>query len=361
MNEEDQSSKTFPPSPQKLLEARKKGEIVRTTELLTWAGYSGLLIAFLWLGENSLQKSGSAFVILIDQASDLSGLFLSGNGASLHLGLLSSIALAFLPIFLVPFIAVGLILFVTRGIVFAPSKIEPKISKISIVKNAQNKFGRNGLFQFVVSFAKLIMYSGVLAAFLYLRLDDMIAALSSEPAFVVSILIEICLSFLLVVVFISFFIGVLDGVWQYHEHIRKNMMSRREVMDETKNMEGDPYLKQERLQRAQSRANNSITSSVPSADVIIVNPTHYAVALKWERLPGKAPVCVAKGVDAVALRIREIAYESGVPVHSDPAAARALHATTELEQEIAVEFFEAVAVAIRFSDKMRAQARNRVI
>jgi flagellar biosynthetic protein FlhB len=361
MSDEDQSSKTFPPSPQKLLEARKKGELARIPELLTWSVYSGFLIALLWVGQSSLQYAGSAFVVLIDQADQLSDLFLSGNATSIHFGLIISIGQAFLPIFVVPMIAVLGLLLVTQSIVFAPNKIEPKISKVSVIANAKEKFGRNGIFQFFISFSKLVLYSCVLGVFLVFRLNDMIASLASEPTFVVLILVEVCLDFLIVVVLISFVIGVIDALWQYSEHIRKNKMSRKEVLDETKKMEGDPYLKQERLQRARSNANNPISAAVPTADVIIVNPSHYAVALKWERIAGKAPICVAKGVDSVALKIRELAYENAIPVHSDPPVARALHATTEVEQEIAVEFFEAVAVAIRFSDKMRSRARSGVV
>jgi flagellar biosynthetic protein FlhB len=358
MNDEDQSTKTFPPTPQKLLEARKKGEIARSTEILTFAGYLGFFVAFFWTGQDSLQKAGSVFIVLIDQADKLSTLFLSGQSASLHFGLIRSIAMAFLPVFLIPLLAVLGMLVATRGIVFAPNKIQPKLSKVSVFKNAQNKFGRSGLFQFFMSFSKLIIYSSVLIVFLIFRMNDMISALASEPGVIVLLMLEVCIEFLFIVVMVSLCIGIIDFAWQFFDHIRKNMMSRKEVLDETKNMEGDPHLKQERQQRAQTNASHSIVSTVPSADVVIVNPTHFAVALKWERIPGKAPICVAKGIDSVAVRIREIAHEKAVPIHSDPPIARALHATTELEEEISVEFFEAVAVAIRFSEKMKARART---
>ena len=100
-------------------------------------------------------------------------------------------------------------------------------------------------------------------------------------------------------------------------------------------------------------------ADVPDADVVIVNPTHYAVALKWSRAPGAAPICVARGKDAIAARIREIAEENRVPVHRDPPTARALHASVDLGEEIAPEHYRAVAVAIRFADKLRAKAGRR--
>lgn len=358
-NTEDDADKPFEATPQKLLEARKKGEIARSTELLTAAAYSGFFLAWTWLGPAGIVDMGTAFTVMIDQADSLSILFTSGASNAPSMGLMQSAALAIAPIFLLPMLAVLAMLFVTRGIVFAPTKIAPKISKISIVSNAKNKFGRTGLFQFAVSFLKLLVYSACLAYFLYVRIDDMVAALATEPRFIVVLLAEICMSFLLTIVIVATVIGGIDALWQHFEHLRKNRMSRKEIMDETKNAEGDPHMKQERRQRAQAIAGNKMMLDVGTADVVVVNPTHYAVALKWERKKGVAPICVAKGVDEIALRIREIAHENGIPIHSDPPTARALHATTKLGEEISPDHYRAVAAAIRFAEKMRQKARHR--
>jgi flagellar biosynthetic protein FlhB len=134
-------------------------------------------------------------------------------------------------------------------------------------------------------------------------------------------------------------------------------MSRKELTDESKNSEGDPAMKQQRRQKGIAIAMNQMMNDVPEADVIIVNPTHYAVALKWNRMGGGAPECVAKGVDLVAAQIREIAQENGVPVHSDPPTARALYATVEIGDQIPDVQFKPVAAAIRFADRIRKAAR----
>ncbi|MEM0922471.1 MAG: EscU/YscU/HrcU family type III secretion system export apparatus switch protein, partial [Pseudomonadota bacterium] len=112
-------------------------------------------------------------------------------------------------------------------------------------------------------------------------------------------------------------------------------------------------------QRAESIAQNRMMLEVPKADVIMVNPTHYAVALKWDRQRGTAPVVTAKGVDEIALAIRESAMEAGVPIHSDPAGARAIHGTVEIGQEIDPDHYHAAAAAIRFADSMRRKAKER--
>ncbi|MEL6420660.1 MAG: EscU/YscU/HrcU family type III secretion system export apparatus switch protein, partial [Pseudomonadota bacterium] len=127
-----------------------------------------------------------------------------------------------------------------------------------------------------------------------------------------------------------------------------------------KDAEGDPHLKQERRSRAQAIAAAQMMVDVPNADVIIVNPTHYAVALKWQREPGTAPVCVAKGVDEIAHKIREIANEAAVPIHSDPPTARAVHELVDVGEEIRAEHYQAVAAAIRFADLMREKVRRGV-
>jgi len=130
------------------------------------------------------------------------------------------------------------------------------------------------------------------------------------------------------------------------------------MQDEFKDSEGDPHLKAARRQRAVDIAMKQMLAEVPKADVVIVNPTHYAVALKWSRGSGRAPVCVAKGTDEVAARIRTKATEAGVPIWSDPPCARAIHAQVKVGEEIDRSHFAAVAAAIRFAEKMRQKARQ---
>jgi flagellar biosynthesis protein FlhB len=154
-------------------------------------------------------------------------------------------------------------------------------------------------------------------------------------------------------------IAAVDMVWQRFEFTKRNRMTFQELRDETRQSEGDPHMKSQRRSRAHAIATNRMLLDVPKADVVIVNPTHVAVALKWSRARGSAPVCVAKGEDEVALRIREVAATAGIPLHSDPPTARALNATVQIGREILPEHYRTVAAAIRFSDRMRKAARAR--
>lgn len=360
MAEQDESSeKSHEPSQRKLEDARKKGDIPRSTDLLTASAYLGMLVTGTAIGGQAMLNFGEALMPLIEQPDRLQDLFFKDGTTAVAGGLIAAALKPTLPILMLPGAFVLLALFASRGIVFAGSKLQPKLNRLSLLENAKNKFGRKGLFEFFKSFVKLTIYSILLGVFLSNQLEYIVGAIHASPGEVILLMLDLMMRFLFIVLLIAVVIGGIDFFWQQAEHTRKNRMTQKELKDEMKESEGDPYVKQNRRMRAQEIALNQMMADVPDADVIIVNPTHYAVALQWSRLPGSAPKCVAKGVDNVALRIREKATEAGVPIHSDPPTARALHATTEIGQEIPVEHYRKVAAAIRFADKMRMKAAQK--
>ncbi|MCA0930518.1 flagellar type III secretion system protein FlhB [Ruegeria profundi] len=357
---DDDSDKSHEATPQKLQKAREKGEVAKSNDLSVVAAYTGLLVALLAAGQFSVQSMGSLFSVLIDQAGEIAPLLVDGSAANPVGGMLTTALLSAGLLFAVPAAAVLLSLIAQRALIFAPSKLKPKLSRISIIANAKNKFGRGGLFEFAKSFVKLVIYGTCLALFLKANIAAILSASASPARMSVMLMMNFLFRFMFIVIAVALAIGVVDYLWQHAEHMRKNRMSRKEVQDETKDAEGDPHVKQQRRQRAQDIALNQMMSDVPEADVVIVNPTHYAVALKWARTAGSAPVCVAKGVDEVAAAIRARAMEAGVPLHSDPPTARALHAAVEIGQEIAEEHYRPVAAAIRFAEAMRKKAKGQI-
>ncbi|WGW04639.1 EscU/YscU/HrcU family type III secretion system export apparatus switch protein [Tropicibacter oceani] len=358
-DQDDSAEKSHEPSPRKLEEARKKGEIPRAPDLSTAMSYLGLLLCGLLLGGSILREFANALLPLIEQPDRLHSLFFKDGAQSIAGNLLSATLVPTLPILTIPGIMVLLTLLASRGILFTPSKLVPKGQRLDPISNAKNKFGRRGLFEFFKSFVKLTVYSICLALFLSGKMEQIIGSIYASAPESVVMMTELMMQFLILVVLIAMTIGGLDFFWQRAEHMRKNRMTLKELRDEFKESEGDPHFKQARRGRAQEIALAQMMGVVPDADVVIVNPTHYAVALKWSRMPGAAPECVAKGVDQIALRIREIAEENKVPIHSDPPTARALYATTEIGDEISAEHYKPVAAAIRFAEKMRAKARTR--
>jgi len=356
--QQDDTDKSHEPTRHKLEEARKKGELARSADLNTAAAYGGFLLAAIAAGSASVDRISSALMPLLDQPERLAQLVFEGSAAAPLAGLMMAIVLGLAAWFLIPAGCALASVAAQRAFVVAPTKVKPKLSRLDLWKNAKNKYGPSGLFEFAKSFAKLLLYSLLLGAFLSLRLSDMAGALHAEPHIIGALMVDMMVEFMSVVLLIALAIGAVDYVWQHFDHMRKNRMSHKEVRDEHKQHEGDPHMKQERRQRATRIAGEQMMADVPEADVVIVNPTHYAVALKWSRLPGAAPVCVAKGVDHVALAIRDMALSSGVPVRHDPPTARALHATTAIGQEIAPDHYRAVAAAIRFAETIRRKARS---
>jgi flagellar biosynthesis protein FlhB len=356
--EEDESDKEHEASQQKLDRARKDGDIPRSVDLQTAVATGAFLLALISLGAWAVERSGSAAMVLIDQADRLSSLITAGGSAPLG-GILVAVAGPPLALLLLAPVLVLALLVATRGFVLAPGKLAPKLSRISPIATAGHKFGVEGLAEFAKSTLKLGLVSLILYAFLAARLEEILSSLYLTPAMSGALMARLTLHFLAIVFVVQLALGAVDLVWQVARHRQRNRMSRKEVMDEYKESEGDPHLKSARRQRAQEVAANRMLSDVATANVVVVNPTHYAVALRWDRSKGGAPVCVAKGVDEIAGKIRERAAEHGVPIHSDPPTARAIHATVEIGDEIRVEHYRAVAAAIRFAEAMRKRARRR--
>jgi len=355
MSEEDSAEKEFEATERKLDEQRRKGEVPRSTDINTAAAYLGLLIAAIALGEASITRVGELGAVLLQQADSLAEL--AAEGARPVIGtIIADAVFASLPLFALPFLLVWAVLLAQRGVIFAPEKLQPKISRISLISNAKNKFGRGGLFEFAKSTVKLAVISAVLWVFVLHELPDILHSLYLTPALATTELMQMVLRFLLLVFMLSMAIGAVDFFWQRAEHLRKNRMSHKEMRDEMKSAEGDPYAKQERTRRGREIATNQMLANVPQANVVIVNPEHYAVALKWSATDQGAPVCVAKGTDEIAARIRERAAQANVPLHRDPPTARALHASVEIGAEIAPDHYGAVAAAIRFAEAMRSKA-----
>lgn len=354
---EDRESRDHEPTQKKLEDARARGDVARSADLTAAAASAGLLIAALVLGRAALLGFGEGAQAFLERAGE-TGFASAGGGSDLGRWL-APIVLPVVPFFVLPGLAAGLALLGQRAIVFSGGKLRPQLSRLDPVRNAGHKFGRAGLVEFARSAVKFALVGGLLGGFLIGRLPQAIEAIALGEAQVGALTFRFFTDFLGLVTVVSLALGALDYLWQRAEHLRRNRMTRQEVMEEFRDSEGDPHLKGARRQRAQEIAMNRMLADVPKADVVVVNPTHYAVALKWSRASGRAPVCVAKGVDAVAARIREAASVAGVPIRSDPPTARALYAAIEIGGEIAPEHYAPVAAAIRYAERMRRRARAR--
>lgn len=352
MSEEDKDDKQFDASEQKIRKAREKGDIVRSTEVNAALMYLGAWISFALIAGYAVQS----WLAMATRAMGADGWPL---GSVYHIAgnMWQFAAMAVLALILIPGVTIVLGLLAQRSIVFSGKKVMPDIKRINPFKNAAQKFGKSGLVQFAISLGKAALVC-VGGWFLFRSLIDMLinAALMGEKRWVTG-LGTIIGRVLLMALAISAAFAIVDYLWKRYEHLQKLRMTRKEMEDEHKESEGDPHMKGARRQKAVDLAMSHMIADVAKADVIIVNPTHYAVALEWKRGSGLAPVCLAKGVDEIAARIREKAREHDVPIWSDPPCARAIHATVKVGEEIRRDHFGPVAAAIRFAEKMRARSR----
>ncbi len=357
MAQDDGQEKTLDPTPQKLERVRKDGDVPKSTDLATFASYIGLLLALMISGASIIFGAAAPLTTFLGAPELMVEHILAPSGRELALRILGTTFLSLLPLFVVPAIGVIVALAGQRAIVFAPKRIMPKLSRISPLSNAKQKFGPSGLVEFLKSVVKLVLIA-VALVWLFIADHDGIAAwVYFDGRMLPQLLMNEGLLMLGAATIIVGVIAAADVLWQQYDHWRKQRMSQQEMKDEHKQSEGDPHAKAMRREKGRKIAMSQMLQNVPEADVVIVNPTHYAVALKWSREAGSAPECVAKGVDAMALKLREIAGENDIPIHSDPPTARALHAVVEVGDEIAPEHFEAVAVAIRFADTMRKKIK----
>ena len=353
---DDDTEREHEPSQKRLDDARTKGDVPRSPDLTTAAVYGGFVLALFVAGPAAIRQIGSAGMVLLGQADQFAPSVLAAGRAP-TMGMLVAFALPVVPILILPLVATLLSAGAQRSLIFSPDKLAPKLSRISLITMFGQKFGREGLFLFVSNLAKLCVVCLLVGILVARHAEDALLSLHLSAAQSTALLLQILLEFMVLALLTMLLFGGVEYGWQWFQHRRRNRMSWQEMVDEHKESDGDPHMKIHRRYRGREIAMSQMLQDVAKADVIVVNPTHYAVALKWKRGDRNPPLCIAKGVDEVAARIREKAAEAGIPIHRDPPTARAIHATVDVGAPIRPEQFKAVAAAIRFAEAMRKKAK----
>lgn len=352
-DDQDDAQKTEEPTSKKLEETRKKGQVPLSKEMNNWIMLLAGTILIAGYGGYLLEGLGLILRNVVEQsvATDLTG----ERGAFEEFMTIILLDLFWLlaPIFLFFMIAGFAAPFVQIGPLFAVESIKPTLDKISPIKGFGRIFSLRSLMEFVKGLIKIVLISGVAAIILYPYMAGIDHFMQLEPIEILKEILEIFIRMMIGILAVFFIVAVLDVFYQRYEHLKKMRMTKQEVKDEYKQAEGDPHvkgrLKQLRMQKAQQR----MMSSVPEADVVITNPTHYSVALKYDQNTMDAPVVIAKGVDNVAMRIREVAKEHDIVLYEAPPLARALFDTLEINDMIPEEHFQAVAKVISYVFKLK--------
>ena len=347
MAESDGQEKTEQPTEQRLQKAREKGQIPRSKELGTAAvllsGALGLMMFGDALGLAMTKMFARNFSfereLLFDPNTMMAALGSSVLGIMLPL-------LGFYAVVLVAALVGNSLL---GGVNFSTQAMMPKLNKMSPAKGFKRMFGVQSMVELVKSIAKVVFIATLAISILWGQFDN-ILRLSNETlptAMVDALALLLRMGLLLCMALLP--IVAIDVPFQIWNHTRQLKMTLQEVKDEYKNTEGKPEVKGRIRQMQQEMANRRMMADVPEADVVIVNPTHYSVALRYDKFtPGAAPKVVAKGVDEIALKIQEVAREYEVPIISSPALTRAIYHSTKIEQEIPDGLFVAVAQVLAY-------------
>ncbi|MBN9580692.1 MAG: flagellar biosynthesis protein FlhB [Afipia sp.] len=355
MADEDKDSKTQDPTQKRLDDALERGDVVKSQEVNTWfviAGSTLLLSSFSGSISTGIEAPMRNLLMNAHQFR------VDGPGVLALVGNLEAILIGVLgvPLLLLVIAGVGSNL-IQHRLVWSAQPLVPKFSKISPMAGAKRLFGKQAWANFLKGLFKIIALGSVMTMVLWPERHRLDALVRFDPVSLLGVTKAISVQLMGTVVAMLALVATLDYLFQYRQWFERQKMSLEEVKEEYKQSEGDPHIKGRIRQLRHARMKRRMMAAVPTASVVITNPTHYAVALKYERgMP--APVCVAKGVDLLALKIREVAAAHDVPVVENVPLARALHASIEIDDEIPVEHYHAVAEVIGYVMKLRHGVRG---
>jgi flagellar biosynthetic protein FlhB len=344
-DESDSSDKTEDPTQKRLDEALERGDVAKSQEVNTWfmiAGATLVLSTFSSsVGDGILKPLRNLIANSWMIRTDGPGLLALAQ--SLEYALVAAIGVPLLMLMLAA-IAGNMI---QHQLVWSADSLKPKFSKISPGAGAKRIFGKQAAANFAKGLFKLIALGAVMMAVLWPERIRLESFLRFDPDVILGVTISLTLKLMGAVVAMLAAVAIADYFFQYRQWFERQKMSLQDIKQEFKQSEGDPHIKGKIRQLRQQRMKKRMMAAVPKASVIITNPTHYAVALSYERgMP--APVCVAKGVDAIALKIREVAGKHDIPIVENVPLARSLYATVEIDEEIPVEHYHAVAEIIGY-------------
>ncbi len=351
MAEEDDAQKTEEPSSRKLTKAKDQGQTATSQEIKSWGILLGATFALFLMVPIMAEQVRTLGIQFIEQPHNID------VGLEHLRGVLLEVSIALLWI-LGPMMGLLMLMAVVSsvaqsGLIWAPSKLAPDPSKISPLKGLKRMFSLRTIVEFVKGILKLMLVTLVAAGLALPLFDDLtlipLIEFVSTMDRLHAVAIRIAVGSLIVMSIIAAF----DYVYQKYAFIQQMRMTKQEVKDEHKQSEGDPHVKARIRQVRAERARQRMMSAVPEADVVVTNPTHFAVALAYKMEDMQAPRVVAKGADYIALKIREIAEDNDVPLVENPPLARALFAAVEVDEEIPMEHYQAVAEVIGFVMRQR--------
>ncbi len=349
----DNDQKTEEPTGKRLSDAREKGQLPISRELATWALLLAGLIVIMWIGPEMSGRILIGMKIFIEKPEQIS---LDGDdlqsilaGATAHVALASILAFGLLSL------AVIAGTMVQTGFYANTTRLMPDLMKLSPINGFKQIFSMASMVELLKGFVKMVIIGGAVLIAALPLLDEIVGHTGQNLVDIMDFAHGEIIHLVIIIIMIVTVIAVGDLLYQRWKYFKELRMTKQEVKDESKQMEGDPVIKGRLRQLRMEKARKRMMAQVPKADVVVTNPTHYAVALQYDGLKMAAPVLLAKGTDRIAAKIREVAEENGVPLVSNPPLARALYDTVELDQPITAEHYRAVAEVISYVYKLKGK------
>ncbi len=349
-DDKDDSDKTEEPSARRLQQAREHGDQVRSTELQTFIVLAGATLAIGMFGTSVAHKFVGTLKIFLAEPENIimdpDALILMCRDLAAH------VATILAPL-IIMLMCVGLAsnLIQNKPGIY-PDRIAPNLSKLNPLSGLKRIFGMEGLTNLLKGILKIAVVGVAVWLVLWPERPGLELVLTQSTAAIADDIKTLFMKLMGAALACIAVIAAIDYVWQRHSFMKRNRMTKQEVKEEFKETEGDPKIKAKIRQIRNERAKKRMMAAVPKATVVVTNPTHYSVALLYESGKTPAPICVAKGVDEVAFRIRDIARKNDVPVIESPPLARALYATVEVDDVIPPEHYKAVAQIIGYVLRM---------
>lgn len=354
---DDLGERTEAPTPKALQTAREKGQVPKSQDLsgavLMLGGVIALMILAPMIGEmfERMLRTMLGGEISVDQLSTAS--IRSTSTIAVY-----EVMRVMIPVLLIVMVVAYGSQFMQVGFLISADPIQPKFSKISPLGGIKRIYGKKGIAKAIINTLKLTLL--IIVSIIVIRSQiDTIATLPMLPAIMATAAIlrmVIMIAFILIVILLM--LAVIDYIFQRWQHMQENKMTKQQVKDERRTMEGDPQLKGKRMQMAREIVMQQVAHQVPQADVIVTNPTHFSVAIKYDSDGMGAPKVTAKGADLIAFRIRQIARQNDVPIVERPPLARALYWGVKVGQEISAEHYEAVAELLAYVYRMEGNAQS---
>jgi flagellar biosynthetic protein FlhB len=353
----DDSQRTEQPTQKRLRDAEEKGDVTQSPEIATFAVLAAAT-AFIaiWGGSTASQIRGLMTTFLADPHR------LNVSSGSMS-ELFSSLGFKMIGVLAVPLGILALASLSAHWVQHPPTlsteKLKPDFGRLNPMKGFGRLFGRTSLINFAKGLVKVAAAGFAVYSIVWPARGEVVAVLTLPVSQILPYVQAVTIRFLCAALAVLAFFAAADYGWQYFERMRRLRMTRQELKEEFKQSEGDPTVKGRLKQIRAERARKRMMAAVPKASVIITNPTHFAVALAYESGKMAAPVCVAKGVDLIALKIREIAAAHNVPIVENPPLARALYASVDVDETIKPEHFKAVAQVIGYVMRLKNKIATR--